>query len=370
MKDTTAAPRLDFVDRYRGFLITLVVVIHVSITYGASGSWYFSESHDVFWVKAVGSLLCALSQSFSLGAFFFLSAYFLPGSLARHGTRALLRERLVRLGIPFVVFYFILNPLLVMAVSALAWGTPYGLGPWFGSGPLWFVEALFIFTLVYVGARGIARRRGGAQNDAPKGPPGDGAILLYIVVAGALGFAARILFPIGWTVSNLQLGFFPMYIMLFAVGLRAGREGWLRDVATRRIGLWIGLAAAGIVLFPVALTLGGGQKDVAPFLGGLTWQNAVYAFWEALTGTSLFMTTLVLFARGRWRATGLGASFGRSSYGIYVLHAVVIIFVGLAMLHVPLHPALKWCILLSVGVCGSWIVTVVLKRIPGLSRIF
>jgi glucans biosynthesis protein C len=368
MNGTAGRPgRIAFVSRYRGFLITLVVLIHTSITYGASGSWYFSEPHDVVWVKIAGSLIGSLAQSFALGAFFFLSAYFLPGSLDRRGIGPVLRDRLMRLGIPFVLFYFIANPLLVMAVSSWGEGHPLGFGPWFGSGPLWFVEVLFVFTLVYAAARLICRRAPGKP--VHRGPPGRRAVILYIVVAAALGFAARVFFPIGWAVSNLQLGFFPMYIILFAVGLRAGRGEWLANVGFQRIGVWVGIAAAGIILYPVVLIGGGALRDVAPFLGGLTWQSAVYALWEAATGTGLFISTLVLFARARWRETPVGNSFSESSYGVYVLHAALIILLALAMQGVPVHPAVKWIILSVFGVCGSWGLTEALRLIPGVSRV-
>jgi hypothetical protein len=359
--------RIVFVSRYRGFLITLVVLIHTSITYGAAGSWYFSEPHDVLWVKIAGTFIGSLAQSFALGAFFFLSAYFLPGSFDRRGIGPALRGRAVRLGIPFLLYYFIANPLLVMAVSTWGEGHPLGFGPWFGSGPLWFVEALFAFTLLYAGARMIARRAPGKP--ARRGPPSRIAIILYILVAAALGFGARVFFPIGWAVSNLQLGFFPMYIILFVVGLRAGREDWLQNVGFHKIGLWIGITAVGIVLYPVVLIGGGALRDVSPFLGGLTWQNLVYALWEAATGTALFITTLVLFARARWRATPVGESFGTSSYGIYVLHAALIILLALAMKGLPVHPAVKWVILSVFGVCGSWGLTEALRLIPGVSRV-
>src|SRR5208337_2544566 len=141
--------RIVFIGRYRGFLISLVILIHVSITYGAAGSWYFSESNDILWVKLLGTLICSLSQSFTLGAFFFISAYFLPDSVDRKGVGRALLDRLVRLGIPFLVFYFVVNPLLVMAVLGWARGKPISIGPWFGSGPLWFVEVLFIFVAIY-----------------------------------------------------------------------------------------------------------------------------------------------------------------------------------------------------------------------------
>ncbi len=359
--------RLVFVTRYRGFLIVLIVLIHTGITYGAAGSWYFTDNHDVLWVKLAGTFIGALSQSFALGAFFFLSAYFLPGSLESRGVGAYLRERAIKLLIPLVIYCFVVNPLLVMAVASWGHGKSVGLGPWFGTGPLWFVEALFIFTLAAIAAMKLSPplphilRRTGI--------PGTGAIILYILAAAALGFVVRIFCPIGWAVSNLQLGFFPMYVILFGVGLKAGRERWLEDAASVQIGLWSFLACLGLVAFPFVLFLGGASGDARPFLGGLAWQSAAYALWEAMTGTSVFIVTLVLFARARWMVPGAGESFSGSSYGIFLFHGPIIILIALAMRGAAVHPALKWLALSLCGVGLPWALTAGLRRVPGSSRV-
>ena len=131
------------------------------------------------------------------------------------------------------------------------------------------MEALFIFTLVYLAVKMI---RGPSRPPLlPRGLPSRPLIVTYILVAAALGFAVRLVIPVGQSVHNLQLGFFPMYVMLFAADIKAGNEAW-------------------------------------PFLGGLTWQSGAYALWEAVAGTFLFIVTFVLFARARGRAGALLAA--------------------------------------------------------------
>jgi hypothetical protein len=46
----------------------MVLLIHVGIGYGAAGSWYFTEEHEVFWLKVPGTLIGSLAQSFVLTA--------------------------------------------------------------------------------------------------------------------------------------------------------------------------------------------------------------------------------------------------------------------------------------------------------------
>jgi hypothetical protein len=185
-----------------------------------------------------------------------------------------------------------------------------------------------------------------------------------------LGFASRLLFPIGWSLHNLQLGFFPMYIILFAAGIKAGEEGWLERIGELRISPWLPIALAGVVLYLPIMILGGAlTNEGKPFLGGMTWQAAAYALWEAAVGTSLFIVTLVLVARRRWRSTGAGASFAGASFGIYLMHAMVIIPLAVAMASLHLHPALKWVLLSVGGVCLPWALTLALRKVPGFRRV-
>jgi glucans biosynthesis protein C len=391
------ASRIAFINRYKGLLAVLVVLIHTGITYGAAGGWYFHEAHDVFWLKAGATLIGSLSQSFVLGAFFFLSAYFLPRSLEKKGAGRFLLDRLVRLGIPYAVFYFLVNPLMVMAISGWGEGHPIPFGPHFGSGPLWFVEALFLFTLVFMGFDALRRVLG--VKVRLRGFPSARAVWLYIGAAAVLGFAVRIVFPVGWSVHNLQLGFFPMYVILFAAGISAGRAGWLekgaagaaagarvpaedgdarhgRDArpagaweAALPVKVWLPIAIAGAVILLPALLLGGAAGGVDAFQGGLHWQSALYAAWEAVTGTALFISTFGLFARGRWKPSSAGESFASTSFGIYVLHAPVIILAAIAMSPLAVHPVIKYAVLSAGGICACWGLTLVLRKIPGVSRI-
>ena len=101
----------------------------------------------------------------------------------------------------------------------------------------------------------------------------------------------------------------------------------------------------------------------------MTWQAAAYALWEAAVGTSLFIITIVLAARRQWRSTGVGASFAGASFGIYLMHGMVIIPLAVAMTSLHLHPALKWILLSASGVCLPWALTLALRKVPGVRRV-
>ncbi len=280
-----AAGRIEFLSRYKGFLAIFVVLIHTGITYGAVGGWDFVEKNDVVWLGVLTTWINALAQSFVLGAFFFISAYFLPRSLRKKGHARFLLDRLVKLGIPYAIYYFLGMPFLI-AVAEWGRGQPFRLGLYFNSGPLWFIEALFIFTLVYIVVKLF--RKDSRPIFLPKGVPSRALIVAYIAAAAVIGFAVRLVYPAGQAIHNLQLGYFPMYVLLFAAGIKAGEEGWLEKIAEMKIGAWIAPAAVCAASFLPLMVLGGALDSGADaFLGGLTWQSAAYAVWDAVGGTSL-----------------------------------------------------------------------------------
>ena len=110
IKSTTIAAeptsRLLFIDNLRTGLITLVVLHHVALVYGAFAPFYYVEppTNDplAFQVLLVFGLI---NQSWFMGALFLLSGYFTPGSFDRKGPGSFLKDRLLRLGIPLIVFF-------------------------------------------------------------------------------------------------------------------------------------------------------------------------------------------------------------------------------------------------------------------------
>src|SRR5579862_4136205 len=98
------------IDALRAAVTLLVVLHHTAITYGAIGGWYYKE---ILSSRALGSLLLVLftaaNQAWFMGLFFLLAGYYTPPALQRHGTAGFVRERLLRLGIPLVFYFFILS---------------------------------------------------------------------------------------------------------------------------------------------------------------------------------------------------------------------------------------------------------------------
>ncbi len=101
-----------FVDNLRILLTILVISHHISITYGAPGSWYHREGVPDMLSAIILTLFVAVNQAFFMGFFFMISGYFVPGSYDRKGGGKFLKDRLMRLGIPLVFYMVVIDPLL------------------------------------------------------------------------------------------------------------------------------------------------------------------------------------------------------------------------------------------------------------------
>ena len=280
-----------YIDRLRSVMTAFVILHHTAITYGAPGGWYYNELKPS---GTVSSLLLtffvATNQAYFMGFFFLLAGYFTPPSMERKGYARFLSDRFLRLGLPLLAFMFILGP----ATSALI--TAYeGKGFWptieylwnhaiFGNGPLWFAQALLMFTIGYCAWRAVA---GAPLNQVKRTAtplPAGRWWLVSAIAVGAAALAIRQVVPTGVNIIGLQLGYFASYTFLFALGIAAWRHDWLRQFEWRQARAWI----IGLIftwpLLPlgifVARALNGPGKS--NFSGGLSWTAILYAMWEPL----------------------------------------------------------------------------------------
>jgi len=222
-----------------------------------------------------------------MSLFFAISGYFTPGPYDAKGRADFLRDRLARLGIPLVVYFFLLNPCAVFLAQRFQGKAPDGwlsfvrgsYGGIVGTGPLWFVLALLIFASAYAALRVLAGRARERTGTRPL--PGDGRIVGFVLGIGLAAFLVRLVFPVGWQVLGLQLGYFPLYVPMFVFGIWAHGNGWLDALSDAQARRWIRAALAAIVALPALIVLGkglGASPDA--FKGGLHWQALVYALWS------------------------------------------------------------------------------------------
>jgi len=389
---TAAKPRLAYIDNVRWTVIAMVVLVHACVTYSGIGSWYYKEPAALdLGARLVFALYETFSQAFFMGILFFVAAVLAPGSYDRKGFGRFLGERLFRLGIPTLVFMLILSPVTNLAREAGTGHVTSGSellhryaaylagGSFIGeTGPLWFTAALLVFSTLYALGRLLAGALRGSRVPAAT-PPLDLAprtvhllAVGLVVVIGAGSFLVRLVQPIGTAWYNMQLCFFPQYVVLFAAGLWAGRRGFL-SALPRAVGMtWLKLAfAVGVPAWFLLMGFGGvmnGRESV--IMGGMRWQAAAYAAWEAFFAVSMSIGLLTLYrekANVRNRATGLLAD---SCFGIYVFHAPILVGISMLLRTAAMYPLLKAAVAAVTAFALSLAFAALVRRIPGLRKVF
>ena len=137
------------IDRARTFLTLVVLIHHAVIPYT-----YFGHTDPKSFFGF--DMIVLATDSFFMAMFFFLSGLFVWPSIARKGPLNHLTDRLLRLGLPFVICALTVIPVAYYAISLRLhpeigfsefWWKTITVGPW-PSGPIWFLWVLFGFDLV------------------------------------------------------------------------------------------------------------------------------------------------------------------------------------------------------------------------------
>ena len=107
-----SASRVYFLDNLKVFLTALVVFHHAAQPYGPGGGWWIaSEPYSIIDYVVLG-IFMAVNASFFMGLFLMISAYFVPSSLERKGAARFVKDRLVKLGVPILIFMFAVFPVM------------------------------------------------------------------------------------------------------------------------------------------------------------------------------------------------------------------------------------------------------------------
>ena len=367
--------KIFYIDRLRVILTVLVVLHHVLITYGAPGGWYYSQKSTNIAAVSLMTMIVTINQSFFMGFFFFLSAYFIRPSYEKKGAVRFVTDRLLRLGIPLVFYSFILSPVLSYLVYYFGKGNQisffqylHGFDDWIDFGVLWFVAALLLFTFIYVLWRMIVK-----NNQSKKlATQSFNFILLFAGGIGVVSFFTRTIFPVGWILkyTGFQLGYFPQYIALFILGLIASKNKWL-DTMTFQTGKRSLKSSMRLLLFfPIFLLI---EKTTSMsqdwFTSGFHWQQLLFAVWEQLMGFSIIVA-LLCYGKQLWnKSSTLLTKLSRYAFAVYIFHPLVIISLSLALRNWAVDPAIKFLLVAPLAVAGSFLLASVIVLIPGVKKI-
>jgi surface polysaccharide O-acyltransferase-like enzyme len=311
-------------------------------------------------------VMTAFNDVFGMALMFLLSGLFVSSSLRRKGARTFLRDRLVRLGVPFVVAAVVLTPLAYYPSYLVTTDEPriagflevwWSMGWWpGGAGPAWFLWMLLVFdalaavlyvrgaTPFLVGGLGAVFRR---------------VILLSIVAYVPMAIAFG---PETWA----QMGPFKMqasretlYLLYFLVGAGIGATSLDRGMlavdgplARGWLG-WVGAATACFLVYGVVALRVGGLPTHLAFVG------------SCAASTFAVLAVFVRFVHAR---SPIARTLAVNAYAIYVVHYVYVTWLQYALRPAALPAVIKATVVLFGAIAASWATAVLLRRVPGVAR--
>ena len=367
-------------DRARTFL-TLVVLFHHSVI----PYTYFGHTDPKFWIGFDAVVLA--TDSFFMAMFFFLSGLFVWPGLVRKGPFSYLRDRLLRLGLPFVICALTVIPIAYYAIElrqtpdvsfADFWWKTVTVGPW-PSGPLWFLWVLFAFDLV---ASLLCWLRPNLLDPinrlslrAFERPAEFFAVMLAVTavlyIPGRVYFGAGSWFEFGpFSVQHGRVLLYATYFFFGAgIGAAALDRGLLgADGRLAKSGWgWLITALIPYCLMWVLVYI---KREI---LGNPVrlpdWYEASYGLFFAAFSVTIMFAILAYFLRFKRSGWSILDPMQGEAYGMFLVHYPIVLWIQYWLYDVDVPAFVKVIVVFVLTVALSWAVTAALRKIPGATQV-
>jgi len=363
--------RIDYLDVLRALIILLVIVMHTALAYlnPPYKDWVHArQSSGLF------AIICFFAESGVLmPILFFISGYFTLPSLSKHGPAEFMKNKLVRLGIPFILGVFVLSPSL-WAMSYYSDGGSLPLAQvvslWFSRGYLgqfhfWYLGMLLLyFVLVYVAARrlpGLLKLGSGQPRR-----PSVRFFAVLIATSAAFCFVSNLTSNYtDWAILGLlqfQPVKLPLYNIYFCLGIYAWNNGWLREGYRPHLWPWAAIYAAAFACTAVV----GIATSVNPASLGAKLLINTSSSVEVLAA---LLTCLALFQKLHSAEHPWLQKLSGMSFNAYIVHPNVVFAVLILTRDAALPLPLTYGLQAVLAVSLSWGLSYLLRRLPAVTKV-
>ena len=383
--DAKATAKIAAFDYLRTFAVILVLLHHAVLAYVTFAQ--LNPATPITFAPVVDSqkwsgfdLIALFNDTWFMALLFLISGFFVWRSLTRKGAGKFLRDRLIRLGIPFVIGVPLLIPLAYfpgqLEIELIFGGSTNYIDFWLGTavfrtaGPLWFLWLLLAFnvllvTMVTKNGQTIPSLgdtiRSRASAVFKRSVVFFGVLLAISTTAYlpmALAFGPLEWIPIGpfaFQASRLLL-----YLVYFLAGTAVGEFGLTRSIfksdgpLARR---WWGWLAAGVVSFFAWLY----YYHLSLF--------TILIYILPVVCAAMVFAVIAIFLRFAKQRVGILDSLSNNSYGIYIIHYVIVNWLQYWLLEIPLPAIQKASIVFTGTLILSWGSIAAIRRIPAVARV-
>lgn len=379
---TIAAPtRIIALDRARTFITLLVLLHHSVVNYT-----HFGSGDKARWLGF--DLVVLFNDSFFMACMFLISGLFVQQSLAKRGPANYLGNRAWRLGVPYLLSIFVLMPVAYYP-TFLRYHLPgttdfnflhflwrvFTVGPW-PSGPAWFIWVLLAFDAIAALLWSVAPRalEGlGKPIYALRYRPGVAfvaflifSIIIYLPMRLYVGDAAWFEpggypLPIQTSRIFLYLGYFFVGVGIGAMDLRSGVFAENGELAARW-KIWLTVA---LVFYAGILALVYIKHNLLPDPNVQPqWWRVAYGLAFALFSGGMAFAEPGFFLRTAKLPMRLLDAIQPSAYGIFLIHYIFIIWLQYVVYDPAWSPFIKFAIVFTGTLTGSWVTVVLMRKIP------
>lgn len=344
-KGTITGNRIYFLDNLRSFMIFLVVLVHAGGVYESSGVWASFWIVDDPSTNNLSGLLFLIMDIFMMPTIFFISGFFTPLSMENKKGCAFLKSKFKRLIIPWVIAVLTLIPLYKIIflysrnLPQESWTTYFhwNNGIW-SQNWLWFLPVLFLFNILYmlfsrVNISNITLKR---------------AVWATFLIGFAYSFSMDIFGLRSWTkigLLNFQNERLLIYFMAFLLGSLCFKLK-VFDTKPKSQMLyhimnsiaWIPITA--YIFFLLYPWFKPGNYIVSEIIHKLILWFSFHL--------SLLCMLYVMINTFRYYLNKQGTiskELSKNSYGVYIIHVIVIGGIALIMLNTAIPSLLKYLIL-------------------------
>ena len=374
-----AAARNMALDRARTFLTIVVLIHHAVIPYT-----FYGHTDPKNWLGF--DMIVLANDSYFMAMFFLLSGLFVWPSLSRRAKGDFTRDRLWRLGLPFVLGALTVIPIAYYALVprdkpigfGAFWWNMITHGPW-PSGPIWFTWVLLLFGVLagamfwraphIVDPINRLSQRGFTR-------PLD-VFLVFAAVTAVIYMAGRLYFgPNEWFAFGpiaVQKSRVLLYAAYFAFGIGIGAAQFQRGVFGADSALpsqWLRWVFAALVPYLLIWALIYVKRYV---IGNPPtppqWYEAAYGLAFATFSAAMLFAVLAIFLRFMRGGSSLLDPLQHDAYGIFLVHYMYVLWIQHWLFDVELPAIPKALIALGGTLILSWATSAVLRQIPGAKRV-
>ncbi|MCC8983893.1 acyltransferase family protein [Bradyrhizobium acaciae] len=378
--DVQAAPKLHkrnvALDRARTFLTLVVLLHHAVIPYT-----YFGHTDPTSWIGFDCVVLA--TDSFFMAMFFFLSGLFVWPGLGHKPWLIFLRDRLLRLGLPFVVCAFTVIPIAYYAIALREtpeltlsefWRKTMTVGPW-PSGPIWFVYVLMTFDLTASLLYRVSSRLLDPINRlSMKGFDHPWKFWLFLVVVSAAVYVPLLVRygPYYWFEFgpfSVQASRVLLYAAYFFIGAGIGSANFESGLLsahgrlTERRWFWTGITVIPYGLMWVMIYI---KREIIGNPNPLpAWYLSIYGTFYVLFSASILFAILAYFLQSKSSGPTLLDRMQGDAYGMFLVHYPIVLWLQYWLFDFDLPAIAKAAIVFFGTVALSWAATAVLRKLPG-----